>query len=240
MAFHQLPARTRRNHNSTNRPLASAFRHSNSAQSTPSHRRQQTLSRRNQSIASQRLGPRACPRRHPRRFSPALRTSPRAHQVAPRPRPPHIPDHRHPGSASQNSRAANLAPNPSPHRSPSHRARNQAPGVAQPLLAVLGRPMDGSPSQPAHEPQNQIPHPDSASRHHNLDLTQSYAYGNTTADIPMLESVAHPQAVNPTNRLTQIAHHHRWPILHWQEAPAAELAAAPNRATTQFATKASQ
>ncbi|MGA8405739.1 MAG: HAD-IB family phosphatase [Candidatus Acidiferrales bacterium] len=74
----------------------------------------------------------------------------------------------------------------------------------------------------------------------NLDLTQSYAYGNTTADVPMLESVAHPQAVNPTNRLTRIAHHHRWPILHWQEAPAAELAAAPNRATTQFATKASQ
>ena len=72
---------------------------------------------------------------------------------------------------------------------------------------------------------------------HNLDLTQSYAYGNTIADIPMLESVGHPQAVNPTKRLKQIAHHHRWPILNWQESPAAAI---PNPHTTQFATKPSQ
>ncbi|MFZ0232080.1 MAG: HAD-IB family phosphatase [Candidatus Acidiferrales bacterium] len=71
---------------------------------------------------------------------------------------------------------------------------------------------------------------------HDLDLTKSYAYGNTNADVPMLESVGNPRAINPQRRLAQIAHFHRWPILHWKE-PA--IAAAPNRHTTQFATKVS-
>ena len=50
---------------------------------------------------------------------------------------------------------------------------------------------------------------------HNLDLAQSYAYGDSTADIPMLESVARPAAVNPQSRLAQIAQQHSWPIFHW-------------------------
>ena len=50
---------------------------------------------------------------------------------------------------------------------------------------------------------------------HDLDLTKSYAYGNTNADVPMLESVGNPRAINPQRRLAQIAQIHNWPILHW-------------------------
>jgi phosphoserine phosphatase len=71
----------------------------------------------------------------------------------------------------------------------------------------------------------------------NLALTKSYAYGNTLADIPMLESVGHSRAVNPTKRLAQIAFDHRWPILTWQTSAAAPI---PNPHRTRFATGASQ
>lgn len=43
-----------------------------------------------------------------------------------------------------------------------------------------------------------------ALRHH-LDLSESYAYGNCLADLPMLESVGHPVAVNPDSALERIA-----------------------------------
>lgn len=72
---------------------------------------------------------------------------------------------------------------------------------------------------------------------HNINLAQSYAYGNTTSDIPMLETVAHPQAVNPSNRLAQIAKKRRWPMLNWQASTPARI---PSRAAAQFAAKPSQ
>lgn len=48
---------------------------------------------------------------------------------------------------------------------------------------------------------------------HHIDLSQSYAYGNSELDIPLLNLVGHPVVVNPTHRLLQHAHEHRWPIL---------------------------
>ena len=40
---------------------------------------------------------------------------------------------------------------------------------------------------------------------HDLDLHESYSYGNCLADLPMLESVGHPVAVNPEVGLERIA-----------------------------------
>jgi alcohol-forming fatty acyl-CoA reductase len=40
---------------------------------------------------------------------------------------------------------------------------------------------------------------------HDLDLGESYAYGNCLADLPMLEAVGHPVAVNPELGLERIA-----------------------------------
>ncbi len=45
------------------------------------------------------------------------------------------------------------------------------------------------------------------------DLALSYAYSDSASDLPMLESVGHPVAVNPDNALARVAHDHGWPIV---------------------------
>jgi len=50
-----------------------------------------------------------------------------------------------------------------------------------------------------------------------LDLAQSHAYGNETADVPMLESVGSPVAVNPSWWLRRTAGIRGWPIESWEE-----------------------
>lgn len=46
-----------------------------------------------------------------------------------------------------------------------------------------------------------------------LDLAESYAYSDSETDVPMLELVGHPYAVNPDRTLAKIAHDRQWPIL---------------------------
>jgi HAD superfamily hydrolase (TIGR01490 family) len=48
------------------------------------------------------------------------------------------------------------------------------------------------------------------------DLSASYAYGDSLSDLPMLESVAHPVAVNPDPRLRRIARERRWAVERWR------------------------
>ena len=48
-----------------------------------------------------------------------------------------------------------------------------------------------------------------------LDLAQSYAYGDSHRDIPMLERVGHAMAVNPTARLMCRARLRGWVIRNW-------------------------
>jgi phosphoserine phosphatase len=69
---------------------------------------------------------------------------------------------------------------------------------------------------------------------YHLALTDSYAYGNSAADLLLLGSVGHAVAVNPRRRLSQIAQEQGWPVYHWREPAAA--AARPRVA--QFAAKA--
>ena len=38
---------------------------------------------------------------------------------------------------------------------------------------------------------------------YNIDLSKSYAYGDTNGDINMLKRVGNPIAINPTNELLQ-------------------------------------
>jgi len=45
------------------------------------------------------------------------------------------------------------------------------------------------------------------------DLNTSYAYSDSASDLPMLEAVGHPVAVNPDGTLTRVAHDHGWPIV---------------------------
>ncbi len=45
------------------------------------------------------------------------------------------------------------------------------------------------------------------------DLRLSYAYSDSAGDLPMLERVGHPVAVNPDRALQALAYHRGWPIV---------------------------
>ena len=49
-----------------------------------------------------------------------------------------------------------------------------------------------------------------------LDLEKSYAYGNHHSDLPLLETVGNPHAVEPNSVLEKIAHQRSWPILGYR------------------------
>jgi HAD superfamily hydrolase (TIGR01490 family) len=50
------------------------------------------------------------------------------------------------------------------------------------------------------------------------DLTDSYAYTDSATDLPMLETVGHPFAVNPDRALRRIAAERGWPVLTFSNA----------------------
>lgn len=47
------------------------------------------------------------------------------------------------------------------------------------------------------------------------DLRSSYAYGDSISDLPLLESVGNPVAVNPDHRLARVARDRRWALERW-------------------------
>src|SRR5215471_10832640 len=53
-----------------------------------------------------------------------------------------------------------------------------------------------------------------------IDLAQSCAFSDSSADVPMLSAVGHPVATNPTHRLRRIASTKHWPILELGESSA--------------------
>jgi len=48
-----------------------------------------------------------------------------------------------------------------------------------------------------------------------IDLEQSYFYSDGHEDVPFLERVGHPVAVNPDRRLRRLAERRGWPIESW-------------------------
>ena len=54
---------------------------------------------------------------------------------------------------------------------------------------------------------------------HGMDLAQSFAYADAISDLPMLEAVGTPVAVNPDARLSQVAGQRGWRIERWGMAP---------------------
>jgi HAD superfamily hydrolase (TIGR01490 family) len=49
-----------------------------------------------------------------------------------------------------------------------------------------------------------------------LDLASSYAYSDSITDLPMLELVGHPVAVNPDRELARVAREREWEVLYFQ------------------------
>jgi phosphoserine phosphatase len=52
-----------------------------------------------------------------------------------------------------------------------------------------------------------------------LSLEQSIAYADSTSDLPMLEAVGFPVAVNPETRLAAVARKRGWLVEQWVKAP---------------------
>ena len=50
---------------------------------------------------------------------------------------------------------------------------------------------------------------------HGYDLSASYAYSDSHTDLPMLEAVGHPHAVNADSKLRQVAVERAWPLLEF-------------------------
>ena len=61
-------------------------------------------------------------------------------------------------------------------------------------------------------------------KEHELDLKESVAYADSTSDLPMLEAVGFPVAVNAETKLAAIARRRGWLIEHWTKSDGA-----PNR-----------
>jgi HAD superfamily hydrolase (TIGR01490 family) len=61
-------------------------------------------------------------------------------------------------------------------------------------------------------------------------LPDCYAYSDSITDLPLLEVVGHPRAVNPDRALRKIARRRGWPVLYFRAhlpAPAASPASSP-------------
>jgi len=54
-----------------------------------------------------------------------------------------------------------------------------------------------------------------------VDLADCHAYADAASDLPLLEAVGHPHAVNPDFRLAREARRRRWPVLEWEAEPGA-------------------
>jgi HAD superfamily hydrolase (TIGR01490 family) len=50
-----------------------------------------------------------------------------------------------------------------------------------------------------------------------IDLSASYAYSDSESDLPMLEAVGHPVAVNPDTELERIARERGWRIMRFDQ-----------------------
>jgi HAD superfamily hydrolase (TIGR01490 family) len=63
-----------------------------------------------------------------------------------------------------------------------------------------------------------------------IDLSASYAYSDSATDVPMLEVVGHPVAVNPDRELSRIARQRDWEIRTFtNQVPLRDRAAMPPR-----------
>ena len=56
---------------------------------------------------------------------------------------------------------------------------------------------------------------------HGVDLADCHAYGDSISDLPLLELVGHPVAVNPDFRLAREARRRGWGVVDWETEPGA-------------------
>jgi phosphoserine phosphatase len=70
-----------------------------------------------------------------------------------------------------------------------------------------------------------------------IDLKQSYAYGDRNSDLPMLDAVGNPVAVNPAKRLSRLARENGWQTVTWKMPPSPSSSNATRNHATHGATQ---
>ena len=91
--------------------------------------------------------------------------------------------------------------------------------VLAPGLVRAGDVFTGELSGPPLAEEEKARHMRRLAEREGIDLSGSYAYGDSYADLAMLEAVGHPQAVNPDSRLAALAAGRGWPVHRWRLAP---------------------
>ena len=93
-----------------------------------------------------------------------------------------------------------------------HRLPNAAPGQIVPISIRIQRGT-GRLAGPFCYGPGKVDAIHELARWEGLDLAQCYAYSDSASDLPMLEAVGHPVAVNPDSRLERLALRRGWPIV---------------------------
>jgi len=86
--------------------------------------------------------------------------------------------------------------------------------LATQLEAVQGR-FTGRCVPPVCFGQGKVLLATSYAAEHGLDLQHSYFYSDSHDDLPLLEAVGHPVAVNPNRKLARIARTRGWPVMYF-------------------------
>ncbi len=104
----------------------------------------------------------------------------------------------------------------SPYASEPLGARLDIPHVLCTRFEVQDGVFTGAVSGPVCFGQGKVRVAEAFAQTHDVDLSESWFYTDSYSDLPMLERVGHPVAVNPDLRLRRHARTRNWPILSWR------------------------
>ncbi len=88
-------------------------------------------------------------------------------------------------------------------------------GVICSRLEVVDGRFTGRMVRPICYGAGKVAHAEAWAEQEGVDLAHSTFYSDSYTDLPMLERVGHPVAVNPDPRLARLARRRGWPIEDW-------------------------
>jgi HAD superfamily hydrolase (TIGR01490 family) len=86
--------------------------------------------------------------------------------------------------------------------------------IAARLVERTGR-FTGELAEPPLTADGRASHAARLAAEHGLELADCHAYGDSISDLPLLELVGHPHAINPDFRLAREARRRGWPVERW-------------------------
>jgi alcohol-forming fatty acyl-CoA reductase len=86
--------------------------------------------------------------------------------------------------------------------------------IAARLVERTGR-FTGELAEPPLTADGRASHAARLAAEHGLELADCHAYGDSIADLPLLELVGHPHPINPDFRLAREARRRGWPVERW-------------------------